>query len=149
MKFLRALLLIVCVTYTRSRSRSIQWIRQVTSATLISIMPFSPAFAAIDCNNDCYSNCARVAPGSEAYCKTTCIEYCDQPDRQDGLSGSKDASKGETGMFGGSIDGTVTRGNDRPPTLMGLIPDDMMKSLQLKVKPQEPRKGIYFKDFLN
>lgn len=67
----------------------------------ISILLTSPAFAVIDCKTDCYSNCVRVAPGSEPYCKSTCEDYCEQPDRQDGLSGSKDASRGETGLFGG------------------------------------------------
>ena len=110
--------------------------------------PTSPAFAAIDCNEDCVSNCNRVAPGSRDYCKVTCTEYCAQTDRQDGLSGSIDASKGETGIFGGSIDGTVRRGDDRPPSLVGVIPKETMKSLQLKAPEQPYRKGVYWKDVL-
>ena len=91
------------------------------------------ARAAIDCNSDCFSNCARVAPGSGGYCKELCTDYCDQPDRQDGLSGSIDSSKGETGIFGGSIDGTVTRSQDRPPKGIKIIPDGMLdiKSLMI------------------
>jgi hypothetical protein len=112
----------------------------VSSSNMVEAKP--------DCNSDCYSSCVRVVPGSESYCKTTCTEYCDQTDRRDGLSGSIDASRGETGILGG-IDGTVTRGNDRPPSVT-IIPKDMMKTLQLKAKPEEnPRKGIYFKDFIN
>ena len=72
----------------------------ITSLIITSICPF-PATAVIDCLKDCQMNCVRVAPGSESYCKATCSEYCDQTDRQDGLSGSIDASKGETGIFGG------------------------------------------------
>ena len=37
---------------------------------------------------DCVQNCNRVAPASGGYCATTCDEYCEQPDREDGLSGS-------------------------------------------------------------
>ena len=76
-------------------------------------------------------------------------DYCAQTDRQDGLSGSIDASKGETGLFGGSIDGTVRRGDDKPPSLWGIIPTNTMRDLQLKSKPEPPRKGVYFKDILN
>lgn len=47
--------------------------------------------------------------------------------RQDGLSGSVDATKGETGLFGGSIDGTVVYGEDKPPKAFSLIPDFMLK----------------------
>ena len=107
-----------------------------------------PVHAVIDCNQDCVSNCNRVAPGSQDYCKTTCTEYCAQTDRQDGLSGSVDASKGETGIFGGSIDGTVRRGDDKPPSLMGIIPKETMQNLQLKAPEQKYRKGIYWKDVL-
>ena len=78
----------------------------------------------------------------------TCTEYCAQTDRQDGLSGSVDASKGETGIFGGTIDGTVRKGDDKPPNLVGIIPKETMKNLQLKAPEQPYRKGIYWKDVL-
>ena len=52
--------------------------------------------------------------------------------RQDGLSGSLDATKGETGLFGGSIDGTVVYGEDKPPKAFSLIPDFMLKGYNLQ-----------------
>ena len=57
----------------------------------------------------------------------TCFTY-----RQDGLSGSLDATKGETGLFGGSIDGTVVYGEDKPPKAFSLIPDFMLKGYNLQ-----------------
>ena len=69
--------------------------------------------AAVDCQSDCFKNCALAAPGSRDYCVSTCEDYCADPERQDGLSGSKDGSRGETGLFGGSIDATTIE--DRPP----------------------------------
>ena len=113
-------------------------INRVTSlATIVAvattISSISPVNAAIDCNSNCYENCALVAPGSTAYCKSSCNEYCAQDDRHDGLSGSVDATDGETGIFGGSIDGTVTRGQDRPPLGINIIPKSMldMKALMI------------------
>ncbi|EOD04551.1 hypothetical protein EMIHUDRAFT_221046 [Emiliania huxleyi CCMP1516] len=52
--------------------------------------PLAPlrSSAAVDCLQDCQSNCFRVAPKSGRYCLDSCAEYCDQPDRRDGLSGS-------------------------------------------------------------
>ena len=94
----------------------------------------TPVLAATDCNIDCFKNCVRVAPGSKAYCDESCSDYCAQPDRTDGLSGSKDASGGETGIFGGSIDGTVTAGDDKPPAGVKIIPDAMLKSSSKKFK---------------
>ena len=72
-----------------------------------------------------------MAPGSVEYCKTSCVEYCKQDDRHDGLSGSLDASNGETGIFGGSIDGTATRDQDRPPILFQFIPKETMRNLMI------------------
>ena len=80
------------------------------------------SFAAPDCQQDCYKNCLIAAPGYKDYCQSTCVEYCDDPEREDGLSGSKSASKGETGLFGGSVDsilGTTT--NDLPPKSINFI----------------------------
>ena len=88
----------------------------------------APALAVTDCNKDCLKNCMKVAPGSKDYCVESCLEYCAQPDRTDGLSGSVSASGGETGIFGGSIDGTVTQGDDRPPQGINVIPKDVLKA---------------------
>jgi hypothetical protein len=41
------------------------------------------ASAQVDCNRNCLSNCNKVAPGSLAYCKESCVEYCEQPDRSE------------------------------------------------------------------
>lgn len=59
--------------------------------------------------------------------------------RRDGLSGSVDASKGETGMFGGSIDRTVVYGADRPPAGIKLLPDDFLQNSMRKAW-QAPEK---------
>lgn len=96
------------------------------SATAVSI---PNALASKDCFTDCQSNCVRNAPGSTAYCKQTCDEYCAQPDRRDGLSGSVSSDAGEVG-FASAFDYTnrVTRklnsnveyGTDRLPAVPGL-----------------------------
>lgn len=81
-----------------------------------------PAYAKPDCYADCYKNCKVLAPKDDAYCSDSCVEYCDQDDRQDGLSGSVGAEKGEVGILGGSFGtGTVVKGQDVPPSL-GKIP---------------------------
>ena len=76
-----------------------------------------PVGAVVDCNSDCVKNCLLAAPGSADYCKASCKDYCDDDSREDGLSGSKGSSRGETGIFGGGgaelISGTPTR--DLPP----------------------------------
>lgn len=90
---------------------------------------------AVDCNQDCSRNCLKVAPGSAAYCKESCQDYCAQDDRTDGLSGSISNTGGETGLFGGSpVEGgnSVTREADRPPVLPKLIPDSMLKIPRIK-----------------
>ena len=79
------------------------------------------ASAKADCFTDCFQNCKKVAPQNLDYCKESCQEYCDQPDRQDGLSGSVSADRGEVGILGGSFgQGTVPKGADKPPTLLQL-----------------------------
>lgn len=70
--------------------------------------------AATDCFQDCIKNCLLVAPKDKAYCTDNCRDYCDQPDREDGLSGSLSAEKGETGILGF---GTVPKGEDKPPEI--------------------------------
>jgi hypothetical protein len=75
-----------------------------------------------DCYSDCNKNCKLIAPKDDIYCQESCTEYCSQEDRQDGLSGSMSAEKGEVGILGGSFGtGTVVKGQDKPPTL-GRIP---------------------------
>ena len=54
-------------------------------AFAFALGPQGIAAAAVDCETDCLSNCARVAPGNKAYCQDECTDYCQQPDRQDGL----------------------------------------------------------------
>ncbi len=89
-----------------------------------------------DCFTDCNSNCNRVAPGagSKEYCKSSCEDYCLQTDRNDGLSGSVSDKGGETGLFGGSIDGTVTYSDDKPPQGINIIPQKMLKDSTKKFK---------------
>ena len=93
------------------------------------------AFAIADCKKDCVKNCIRVAPGSKEYCQESCTGYCAQEDRTDGLSGSVSNTGGETGIFGGSpIEGgaSVVRGEDRPPQLLKIIPDGMIKPMKVR-----------------
>ena len=75
------------------------------------------AFGVVDCKLDCEKNCLLAAPGSREYCVESCKDYCEQPDREDGLSGSVSGAKGETGIFGGGglelLEGTPVI--DRPP----------------------------------
>jgi len=76
------------------------------------------ANAAADCFGDCFKNCKLIAPKDLQYCKDNCSDYCSQPDRQDGLSGSVSASSGEVGILGGTFgQGTVVKGQDKPPTI--------------------------------
>jgi len=105
------------------------------SAVLVGVnFAAKPVVAATDCYKDCFKNCVKVAPGSKEYCIESCTDYCAQPDRTDGLSGSVSAAGGETGIFGGSIDGTVTQGDDRPPQGVNIIPNDMLKASTKKFK---------------
>ena len=83
------------------------------SSSFVFLMPHS-SNAAADCMTDCLKNCRRVAPKDNEYCVSNCNDYCDQPDRTDGLSGSISSTGGETGLLGR---GTVVRGEDKPPSL--------------------------------
>uniref|UniRef100_A0A8J9X492 Uncharacterized protein n=1 Tax=Phaeodactylum tricornutum TaxID=2850 RepID=A0A8J9X492_PHATR len=84
----------------------------------------NPAHAAADCYADCFQNCKAIAPKDLGYCKDSCRDYCAQPDRRDGLSGSVSSAGGEMGLLGGGFpgSGTVVKGQDKPPsvTLPGL-----------------------------
>lgn len=83
-----------------------------------------------DCFKDCFKNCAQLAPGSQAYCKESCNDYCDQPDRTDGLSGSVSSTGGETGIFGR---GTTVKGQDNPPKGIELLPRESLKDLKKRL----------------
>mmetsp|Transcript_16457 Transcript_16457/g.33877 ORF Transcript_16457/g.33877 Transcript_16457/m.33877 type:complete len:178 (+) Transcript_16457:166-699(+) len=74
----------------------------------------APASAAVDCFKDCLKNCLIIAPQDKQYCTDSCTDYCAQPDRTDGLSGSVSAENGEVGILGGSFgQGTVPKGEDK------------------------------------
>lgn len=78
----------------------------------------SPAWAAEDCYQDCYKNCLAIAPLNSDYCDLNCREYCAQPNRSDGLSGSASYEGGEVGILGGTFGtGTVVKGQDKPPSV--------------------------------
>jgi hypothetical protein len=70
--------------------------------------------AAPDCMSDCVKNCKLIAPKDPEYCQSSCSDYCSQPDRKDGLSGSVSSENGETGILGTT---TVVKGEDKPPQL--------------------------------
>mmetsp|Transcript_19954 Transcript_19954/g.28261 ORF Transcript_19954/g.28261 Transcript_19954/m.28261 type:complete len:155 (-) Transcript_19954:144-608(-) len=76
--------------------------------------PVNPANAATDCMKDCLQNCKKIAPKDPGYCLENCKGYCDQDDRNDGLSGSVSSSGGEMGILGTY---TVVKGEDKPPTI--------------------------------
>jgi hypothetical protein len=91
----------------------------VTASTAIvassSLLPCDAAVAKeVDCFQDCFKNCKQIAPKDQQYCLDTCKDYCDQPDRRDGLSGSVSSEGGETGILGLN---TVVKGDDKPPEI--------------------------------
>mgnify|MGYP005839917155 CR=1 FL=1 len=79
----------------------------------------STADAAADCLKDCVKNCKQIVPNDTSnYCLVTCTDYCEQPDRTDGLSGSVSSEGGEVGILGGTFGtGTVVKGEDKPPSV--------------------------------
>ena len=92
------------------------------TAAAAFLPPVTAATAAVDCLQDCLQNCARLAGGSLDYCKTSCIDYCDQDDRRDGLSGSVSSDAAEFGWasaFKNPLEPPkpVVYGTDRPPGL--------------------------------
>lgn len=90
-----------------------------TGAAVWSAAPATSSAAKPDCYTDCFQNCQALAPKDLDYCRVSCLDYCQQPDREDGLSGSVSAAKGETGILGGSFgQGTVPKGQDKPPSLL-------------------------------
>jgi len=90
------------------------------AATLSSIIPPANAANKPDCYTDCNKNCRKAVPNDTSnYCRDTCLEYCQQDDRRDGLSGSVSSEGGEMGILGGGFgQGTVVQGEDKPPTLL-------------------------------
>eukprot|EP00561_Arcocellulus_cornucervis_P011685 CAMPEP_0185811830 /NCGR_PEP_ID=MMETSP1322-20130828/8538_1 /TAXON_ID=265543 /ORGANISM="Minutocellus polymorphus, Strain RCC2270" /LENGTH=180 /DNA_ID=CAMNT_0028508315 /DNA_START=131 /DNA_END=673 /DNA_ORIENTATION=+ len=85
----------------------------VAGIAVASLSQPQPAAAKeADCFEDCFQNCKRIAPKDQQYCLDTCTDYCDQPDRRDGLSGSVNSEGGEMGILGLT---TVVKGEDKPP----------------------------------
>ena len=83
------LVLIVCIlslTQVSSYKVLLKKFKFEFAVTLgASLLILNPAIASaqVDCNRNCLGNCAKVAPGSIEYCKTSCNEYCEQTDRYD------------------------------------------------------------------
>lgn len=133
-------LLVLCVCYSTMAWKvqgSGKLLGALSRTLLPAVMIVCPpdVHAIADCKKDCVKNCIRVAPGSKAYCEESCTDYCAQDDRTDGLSGSISNTGGETGIFGGSpIEGgaSVVRGEDRPPQLLKIIPDSMIKPMKVR-----------------
>lgn len=92
-------------------------------AAALAIMQPGEAHAAKDCLQDCLQNCGRLAGGSKDYCVESCKDYCDQPDRKDGLSGSVSSEGAEFGFassFKNPFDSNqkpTVYGDDKPPGL--------------------------------
>jgi len=103
-------------TSSSSRRSFLSAATSVTGAAAFAaiVMGTSPleAGAAVDCFTDCLRNCKLIAPKDPQYCQSNCKDYCDQPDRTDGLSGSISSTGGETGILGTN---TVVKGEDKPP----------------------------------
>jgi hypothetical protein len=96
-----------------------QWYMATALVVVAVVVPATSASARqADCFADCFKNCKAIAPQNPAYCQSECRDYCDQPDRQDGLSGSVSAERGEVGILGGTFGtGTVVKGQDKPPSI--------------------------------
>jgi hypothetical protein len=89
-----------------------------TTTAVVFSAANEPALAEADCFTDCFKNCRMIAPKDLSYCQENCKEYCDQTDRNDGLSGSVSSSGGEVGILGGTFGtGTVVKGEDKPPSI--------------------------------
>ena len=96
-----------------------------TTASLAALVSVPlPSFAAVDCFQDCTSNCNRVTKDFK-YCQSSCAEYCLQTDRRDGLSGSVGNDGNDVGFLSAfDIEAKITGkpklqvyGTDRPPAL--------------------------------
>ena len=93
----------------------------ISGAAFLAAQP-SVALAAVDCMQDCLKNCGRLAGGSKDYCTSSCVDYCAQDDRRDGLSGSVSSEGAEFG-FASSFKNPFAEqkptvyGDDKPPGL--------------------------------
>ncbi|EOD25798.1 hypothetical protein EMIHUDRAFT_450387 [Emiliania huxleyi CCMP1516] len=91
------------------------------AAVAVGLQPFA-ALAAADCLQTCRKNCGRLAAGSRDYCESSCVDYCAQDDRKDGLSGSVSTEGSEFG-FASSFKNPLAPqkptvyGDDKPPGL--------------------------------
>lgn len=119
---------------------------------LLIAAPHAPALAAKSCMLDCVDNCNRVAPGSVRYCENSCVDYCDQDDRRDGLTGSVSSAGAEVGWLSaydpqrflpGAAPRAVPYGEDRPPALpdvFGVAPQ-LRKAITGGAKPHTSGGG--------
>uniref|UniRef100_A0A7S3LB29 Uncharacterized protein n=1 Tax=Amphora coffeiformis TaxID=265554 RepID=A0A7S3LB29_9STRA len=109
-------------TTTTSSSSSFSsrraWLQKTAAVAVVLTTAPAATWAAADCFQDCLKNCRQIAPKDMAYCNQNCQDYCDQPDRTDGLSGSVSSASGEVGILGGAFgQGTVVKGEDKPPVI--------------------------------
>ena len=122
---------------TRLSARKAEDPGALRRSVLVAPLVFSTsALAAADCTKDCVRNCIRVAPGNEEYCRAECDDYCAQPDREDGLSGSISADKGYVGLSS-PLGGTVEYGQDRPPAPPGVF-KDLLQPLDDRIRTLPP-----------
>ncbi|KAJ1463307.1 hypothetical protein M885DRAFT_504959 [Pelagophyceae sp. CCMP2097] len=123
----------VCGAAPRRRVAAVaprQVLRALGCAALALTLDASIVSAKPDCFKDCSSNCARVYPGNGAYCTIECDDYCAQPDRRDGLSGSVSSEGGYVGLASPLRGGdTVEYGADAPPKLDALLPESLRQAL--------------------
>lgn len=101
------------------------WLACATTAASGTLLPLA-ALAEVDCMANCKQNCERNAPGSRDYCSQSCLEYCAQGDRRDGLSGSVGSDGAEFGYASNfklpsSPQKPVVFGQDLPPGLPDLF----------------------------
>tara|TARA_B100000780_G_C21021651_1_gene409484 strand:+ start:240 stop:743 length:504 start_codon:yes stop_codon:yes gene_type:complete len=103
------------------------------------------SFAAADCMQTCKKSCAREAPGSQAYCQSSCDDYCGQDDRKDGLSGSVSTEGSEFGWQSSFKNPLAEQkpsnfGDDLPPGLPDLF--GVKKALRKAVSGGDLTGGV-------
>ena len=124
--------------------------RRAASGVLFALaaacsLPAHPAIAAKDCYLDCTQNCTLVAPRSVRYCENSCVDYCGQDDRRDGLSGSISSEGSEVGLLSAydlrsratGQQRAVPYGEDRPPGLA--LPSGVQQALRDAVQGSPPQ----------
>mmetsp|Transcript_40728 Transcript_40728/g.57261 ORF Transcript_40728/g.57261 Transcript_40728/m.57261 type:complete len:136 (-) Transcript_40728:2884-3291(-) len=115
---IRTILLVIFVSGVSSLSCARRQFLATACAAPVALFVPSQAIAAPDCMTDCLKNCKQIAPKDPKYCLDNCNSYCEQPDRQDGLSGSVGSEAGYSGILGGTFgQGTVPKGEDKPPAV--------------------------------